>query len=178
MALEKCKECGAQISTKAKICPSCGAPQIRTSAGTKLIAWFIVFSVVVSGFMSCISSNQLEQAAEAESTRLASLTPAEREAEAKLKADAAKKEQEQETAKSAIYACKELIKRQMKDPSSVEFLFSTNETPVSKNKKGNYDVLAKVRAKNSFNAYVISDFKCTVALSDKNWTLLNLKKLR
>jgi RNA polymerase subunit RPABC4/transcription elongation factor Spt4 len=34
MALKKCKECGAEISTKANACPFCGAPiKSRTKIG-------------------------------------------------------------------------------------------------------------------------------------------------
>ena len=30
MALEKCRECGGQLSTKARFCPHCGAPNMLT----------------------------------------------------------------------------------------------------------------------------------------------------
>ncbi|HCI3908997.1 TPA: zinc-ribbon domain-containing protein, partial [Pseudomonas aeruginosa] len=36
MALIKCKECGAQVSNKAKACPSCGA-KVPKSVG--VIGW-------------------------------------------------------------------------------------------------------------------------------------------
>ena len=31
MALKKCKECGGQVSSDAKICPHCGAKQNKTN---------------------------------------------------------------------------------------------------------------------------------------------------
>lgn len=45
MALTKCKECGAEVSTKANHCPKCGAkaPK-RTSLVTWLVLVFIVFA--------------------------------------------------------------------------------------------------------------------------------------
>jgi hypothetical protein len=46
MALVKCKECGEEVSTKAKTCPKCGAKAPRkTSLFTWLVLFFIVFIV-------------------------------------------------------------------------------------------------------------------------------------
>ncbi|TLY30434.1 MAG: zinc ribbon domain-containing protein [Nitrospirae bacterium] len=43
MALIRCKECGQEISTKAKTCPHCGSPQKRkTSPFTWLVTILIV----------------------------------------------------------------------------------------------------------------------------------------
>ncbi len=46
MALKKCKECGKEISSKAKKCPNCGVPikkQISTGSGCLIIILFILF---------------------------------------------------------------------------------------------------------------------------------------
>jgi hypothetical protein len=43
MALKACKECGSQISTKAKICPRCGAPVKRGNHFGCLVAIIAVF---------------------------------------------------------------------------------------------------------------------------------------
>lgn len=49
MALVKCKECGAQVSSEAKACPQCGAaPPKRTSTLTWLVLGFIVLVVIGS----------------------------------------------------------------------------------------------------------------------------------
>lgn len=42
MALTKCKECGEEISKKAKKCPKCGSPQKRTS----LFTWFVLILIL------------------------------------------------------------------------------------------------------------------------------------
>ena len=42
MALEKCKECGKEISSQAKVCPHCGFKPYRWGWGKKLIAGFVV----------------------------------------------------------------------------------------------------------------------------------------
>ncbi|WP_420492355.1 zinc-ribbon domain-containing protein [Pseudomonas aeruginosa] len=44
MALIKCKECGAQVSNKAKACPSCGA-KVPKSVG--VIGWLFVILIVL-----------------------------------------------------------------------------------------------------------------------------------
>ncbi|HDL01917.1 MAG TPA: zinc ribbon domain-containing protein [candidate division Zixibacteria bacterium] len=46
MALVKCKECGEQVSTKAKSCPKCGAiaPK-KTSLFTWLVVIFIIYAI-------------------------------------------------------------------------------------------------------------------------------------
>ena len=49
MALVKCKECGEQVSNKAKTCPKCGAKAPRkTSLFTWLVLGFIIFIIYVS----------------------------------------------------------------------------------------------------------------------------------
>lgn len=50
MALVKCKECGKEISKKAKKCPHCGAPVKRTSILTWLVA--IIFGLWLIGFIA------------------------------------------------------------------------------------------------------------------------------
>jgi hypothetical protein len=52
MSMRKCKECGSQVSTKAEICPSCGAKQPkRTSTLTWLVCGVLVLGVLsAAGF--------------------------------------------------------------------------------------------------------------------------------
>ena len=45
MALVKCKECGTQISSSAKTCPSCGKAQTKSS--TKVIGGLFIVMVVL-----------------------------------------------------------------------------------------------------------------------------------
>lgn len=44
MAVVKCKECGGQVSTKAKACPSCGAKQPKKVG---ILGWLFVLVVVL-----------------------------------------------------------------------------------------------------------------------------------
>lgn len=50
MALVKCKECGEQISTKAKSCPKCGANQPKK---TSAVTWIFLSIFVVIGWSAC-----------------------------------------------------------------------------------------------------------------------------
>ena len=48
LTLVKCKDCGQEVSKRAKHCPGCGAPvQYTVSLGT--VVMFVVFIVVMAG---------------------------------------------------------------------------------------------------------------------------------
>ena len=48
MAVIKCKECGGQVSTKAKACPSCGTvPRKKTS----IVIWFALFFILFTCYL-------------------------------------------------------------------------------------------------------------------------------
>lgn len=51
MALRKCNECGHQISTKADVCPSCGAPQKKKSLGCIAIGAYCFLGFIALGFV-------------------------------------------------------------------------------------------------------------------------------
>lgn len=56
MALAKCKECGNQLSKKAKSCPHCGAVVKKTSGFTKLVALLMAL-----GFVGYLASSASEK---------------------------------------------------------------------------------------------------------------------
>jgi len=49
MALVKCKECGEKVSTKAKICPKCGA---KAPKKTSLFTWLVLVFIVLVVFVA------------------------------------------------------------------------------------------------------------------------------
>ena len=51
MALKKCKECGKEVSTKAKECPSCGAPVKSSSSIGCLTIIAVIFLIGIIGFL-------------------------------------------------------------------------------------------------------------------------------
>ena len=58
MALIKCKECGAEVSSKAEACPKCGARVASKPMGCgTLIGIIILGAVIVSAFSSIFSSD-------------------------------------------------------------------------------------------------------------------------
>lgn len=47
MALVTCKECGEEVSTKAKNCPKCGA---KPPQKTSFLAWFVLIVILFAGY--------------------------------------------------------------------------------------------------------------------------------
>lgn len=88
MAMTTCKECGGPLSTKAGACPKCGAKVKRTSIVTWLVAGVLGLGVIMGMFASCENSRDAAKKADAESARRSALTPEQRQAEDKRKADA------------------------------------------------------------------------------------------
>lgn len=84
MALKKCKECGNQVSSKAKTCPSCGAPVKQEVTAVSGFLSLVVIALVVWGVMYGI--NELEEWSPNEEQRRAEIeaakTPEQREREA------------------------------------------------------------------------------------------------
>ena len=75
MALIKCRECGAQVSSEAKKCPHCGAvPQKRMRLGTKILLGF--GAILIIGTMAGHSSGGATSATN-DSGGTAPATPAE-----------------------------------------------------------------------------------------------------
>jgi len=56
MALKKCKECGNEVSSKAKTCPKCGAPvKKEIGCGTGLII-ILAFLIIIPAIIGSLSS--------------------------------------------------------------------------------------------------------------------------
>lgn len=51
MALVKCKECGKEVSTQAKACPSCGAAAPKK---TSLVTWIVLGFIVILAIGMCV----------------------------------------------------------------------------------------------------------------------------
>lgn len=56
MAMTKCRECGAEVSTKAEACPKCGAKR-KANAGCGTLIGAAVLIVIVLAFIGQCSSN-------------------------------------------------------------------------------------------------------------------------
>lgn len=131
MALVKCKECGGQVSTEAKACPSCGAkPPKRTSTFTWIIA--AIFAVVIfqSISKSGDGSNQPTSQTASHSASSTSITqpPADPQKELRFQ-------------KTVIAAA--TLKKAMRDPDSLvwESIYTNDDASV---------ICLEYRAKNGF----------------------------
>jgi DNA-directed RNA polymerase subunit RPC12/RpoP len=135
MALVKCVECTAQVSTQAKRCPQCGA-KVKKPAGPVAKTIAALFAILI---VSSIILSQQQQAErdEAKRAKEASITPQQREAEEKHKA---------RVALAAAGAQK--LKHAMKDPLA----FQLTSLVVKDDGVACYDY----RAKNSFGAVLPS----------------------
>lgn len=92
--LAKCKDCGNDISRQANACPNCGAPiKKRMGFFKKLL---LVTVVVPFGLLILVGTYQGYEESEAESARLAAMTPAERLEYDRFQAELAEKEALQE----------------------------------------------------------------------------------
>ena len=144
MALVKCKECGEQISTKAKSCPKCGAtPPKKTSFVTWAVLVLIV--LVVYGTMQEQANLTPEQKAARTEQRKA-------ESEAEEKKDAERKLAQDQKTKEYIWIekGKESVLAKLKDPKSAEFkevyfFRGADNVPIT---------CGQVNSKNSFGGYV------------------------
>jgi len=59
MALAKCKECGKEISSQAKVCPNCGA-SIKKKAGCSIIILVLLAIIFISYIISQINGSDFD----------------------------------------------------------------------------------------------------------------------
>lgn len=133
MAIVKCRECGAPVSTAAKACPGCGAPMPKK---TSLLTWLVTIFVAVPMVIGTITAGLNRGDGSAGGAGAAApQTPAQRAADEVFA-------QQQRLARAAMAA----IKAAANDPDSIKFtaLFVTDGKTVC----------AEYRGKNSFGALV------------------------
>ncbi|MCK6401275.1 MAG: hypothetical protein L6Q74_05090 [Sphaerotilus natans subsp. sulfidivorans] len=140
MALMKCHECSALISTTAKTCPSCGAkPKRKTSITTWIVGGLSAF-VVTSCIVGNEKSRKADEARAAEQAAIeAAKSPEQREAEKK-----AALQYEKDFQRTGAVA--RAVKSMMKNPDSYKLESATIMASSA--------VCIEHRATNSFNAIV------------------------
>lgn len=149
MALEKCKECGGQISTEAKACPHCGAqPSKRASrAGVLFVALVVILVIGVKfGTPDAPGASPVSEAA-------------------------AKMASQQEEAK---WQCRQFVERSLKAPSTASFQDMRDFTAWGTD-DGPYGVKGYVDSQNSFGAKLRMEFVCTLEKNGGTWKLVELK---
>lgn len=105
MALVKCEECGADISSEAVACPQCGKKIPRTSAFTKFMAVVIggLLLIFVIGKINQVSDERRAALNEQTEEQLIAALPPEQQAEARKVRDVLK---EQEAARVRLRTAK------------------------------------------------------------------------
>ncbi|KES23077.1 MULTISPECIES: zinc ribbon domain-containing protein [Pseudomonas] len=152
MALMKCKECGSQVSTKAKACPTCGAKPpkktIGTLSGLIIIGLaVVVFSKIFGGGSSGSSANQVASADRCNDPTM------------------------------AFVMSQNFAKKQLKSPASAKFPYISDDgVSVVKTADCQYQVVAFVDSQNSFGAVLRSTYSVNMESTrdGRRWTAKNL----
>lgn len=156
MALIKCRECGREISDKAKQCPGCGAAVRKSTSMLRILGYVFGGFIVLTIFVQCNADKRVAD-------KEASMTPAERIA-------AAEKKELEGYAAAARGMCRRFIEKRLHDPDSAEWLkqweWSTSQLPNDR-----WSVVADYRAKNGFNATRTERGRCLMSRSGDQWKL-------
>lgn len=179
MALIKCRECGAQVSTKAKTCPSCGGQPKKPMSMLRFIGYLVAGFVVLFGIRACHDAQQ------------AKLTPAElaarEQARATRQAEEAKKAAEKKARDdekacsndvSAFVMSQSFVKQRLKAPASADFPnISSEGVKTSYMGDCTHQVLAYVDSQNSFGAKIRTKYyvKLKNQKGTDDWQLLDIK---
>ncbi len=165
MALIKCKECGENVSSKAKACPNCGA---KPPAQTSLFTWLVLFTIlylVLSPMLSDVG--QL------------GMTPEERAAyqaqrETERQAERERKAQQEIKEKRKGFHCLSdwdgshdgvvrFVKARLRDPDSFEHI-ETRISAVDEN--GQHTLIMQYRAANGFGGINLESALATIDNAD------------
>jgi hypothetical protein len=164
MALVKCRDCGAQVSTNAKSCPKCGSVPPKQTSGCAWIVLALIAPAMIYGIYASavIKPAAQEDARTKEAARVVGLTPQQRASEDR-----------QAKIYSAKGACRIFVKERLYDPGSAEFMgYGSNiETNAD---TSTVKIPVTYRAKNAFGALVPTTISCTVTQSGNNWMAFNI----
>ena len=154
MAIVTCKECGGELSSKAKRCPKCGAVRKRHGClmvlGVFLALGFLV--AVVGG----ISNTPQKTGAKV--------------------AEKVVRWQDRDNSPMAIVQAKEFVRARLKAPSTAEFPGMFEQKQVERLPNHHYAVVSWVDAQNGFGAMIRTRYKADVMQIDEyRWILLRLK---
>ncbi|MDR3409669.1 MAG: zinc ribbon domain-containing protein [Formivibrio sp.] len=147
MALQKCRECGTEVSSEAKSCPKCGIakPVKPKSQLPKVIAW--IFGLSFLGiFVAGITGKSINAPV------AAAPAPA-----------VAKKDSPTDPLPFLAQKCIQGIRQVLHDPESAQLPDPILDYPAkfAKNVNGkNYAIQFEFRAKNAFNATRLSTAEC------------------
>jgi hypothetical protein len=159
MALKKCKECGNEVSTKAKTCPKCGAPVKSSSSFGCLTIIGVLFLI---GFLGSLFSEKDSTTTETENNSNSVPT---------------KSWREQDNSIMAYIMMEDFVKQQLKAPKSADFPGILDGRAEHVKYLGNqkYRIVSYVDAQNSFGASIRNNFIGEIEqTSEDHWKLIML----
>jgi hypothetical protein len=152
VALVKCKECGEEVSTKAKACPKCGAWLPKK---TSIVTWGVLALILFAIYNGWLPEFNL--------------TPEKRNAKEEKLAITVAKEEEKENHRKGFHclsswkgshsAVEKYVEERMRDPDSFEHV-ETRISPV--NDKGTHQLFMTYRATNGFGGLTVGSATATV----------------
>lgn len=179
MAIIKCHECGKDVSTEAKACPSCGAKvKVPKKPTSKVLKYTLGAAVAVSFIGAYVAGAD-------ERERRASMTPEQLAAEdAQRKASEAEQAKHDAEAKArrddigmAEATCSLVFEKRANDPSSVEWIREEREFSYTSNDMKHATSIQGVRAKNGFGGLVKGTVRCKLVKDESGWVVQKLEEL-
>ncbi len=157
MALKKCKECGNEVSTKAKKCPNCGAPVKTSSSVGCLTIIGVIFLIGLFG--SLFDDNDSSKTTTTSNVQKKSW-------------------REQDNSTMAYIMMEDFVKQRLKSPKSADFpgVFDGRGDHVKYLGNHKYRIISYVDAQNSFGATMRNNFIGEIEQnSEDRWRLISLE---
>ncbi len=193
MALIQCAECGKDVSTQAKKCPSCGAKVVLPKKPTSPLLKLFLVGAVAASFVGAYVAHQPDRDAEvAEQARVAALSPQQRAAEAAHaqavaasaaflkaaagKAEAAAKARADDVGMAEVTCSMEAEKR-ANDPSSMEWIREERKFAYTSKDLTHATSLQGLRAKNAMGGLVKTVVRCDLVKDSSGWNVAKFKEL-
>jgi hypothetical protein len=165
VAFVKCKECGEEVSTKAKACPKCGAWLPKK---TSIVTWGVLALILFAIYGGWLPEFNL--------------TPEKRNAKEEKLAITAAKEEKKENHRKGFHclrswngshpAVEKYVEERMRDPDSFEHV-ETRISPV--NDKGTHQLSMKYRAANGFGGLTVGSATATVVNESCQATITSME---
>lgn len=159
MSLEKCRECGASVSSRAPTCPRCGAKDPTTNPvavyGTGLA---ILVAILAWQFLPLVWRDSDAPSTAATQAQISPEPPSEH------------------SDSRALIEARDFVKARLKAPRTAKWpgLFATDEK-VTHLGDGTYAILSYVDAENTFGAMVRTHYVCKVRyVGEGEWRLEEL----
>ena len=152
MAIAKCRECGKEVSTEAKVCPHCGVAKPAPGAGGQSVGVAVIILIAAAIGINYSSST-------------GSSTPAPSHARQSTPA---------ELDDIARYGCSEFFSKSAHDPGSLEWI-GRDAWPVRQLPDGMRDVDMQMRGKNKLGALVLTSKTCRVRQANGQTQLISFR---